>query len=217
MKNIIRNLIVTVAFLFSGASYAGATAGTDYTLLNPAQPVSTSKIEVLEFFFYGCSHCFHLHGPLSTWEKTMPADVELTYVPVVFRDTWEPMAYTFYALQSMGQLHKYHDALFNAWNVDNIDLHDQSRILDFLGSRGIDRNKFSSAYSSFSVNSQVIRSKQMIRSYGIQGTPTLVVDGRYVITGLQPDQTIRVLNELIAKVRATRPVESKSTKAKAKH
>ncbi|HYR05341.1 MAG TPA: thiol:disulfide interchange protein DsbA/DsbL [Gallionella sp.] len=201
MKNAIRNLCVAALLLIGSTAFAAIELGKDYKLLNPPQPVSTKKIEVLEFFFYGCSHCFHLHPQLSAWEKTIPRDVELIYVPTIFRDSWEPMARTFYALESLGQLHQLHDALYKAWNVDNEVLGDEAKVLDFLVPRGVDRVKFSAAYNSFSMQSKVVRAKQMIRSYGINGTPTLVVDGKYVITGLQPVDAIRVLNEVIALVR----------------
>lgn len=203
MKNSFKALIVAAALLFGGTA-CSAEAGRDYQLLNPAQPTSGEKIEVLEFFFYGCSHCFHLHPQITAWEKTMPRDVAITYVPTVFRDSWEPMARTFYALEATGQLRLLHDALYQAWNVNNVDLSDEAKILDFVGPRGVDRGKFSAAYNSFSVQSRVTRAKQMIRSYGINGTPTLVVDGKYAITGLQPADAVRVLNEVIAMVRKER-------------
>lgn len=218
MKNAIKGLLIAAALFIGGAAAAEAELGKDYKLLNPAQPTGTRKVEVLEFFFYGCSHCFHLHGPLTAWEKSMPKDVEFSYVPTVFRDTWEPMALTFYALQEMGQLPRLHDALYQAWNVNNVDLGDLSRILEFVGSRGVDHARFSALYNSFSMQSKVTRAKQMIRSYGINGTPTLVVDGKYLITGLQPEDTIRVLNDVIAKARKDHPVTAESKpKAKAKH
>lgn len=201
MKSMIKNLFVAAALLIGGTASAAVELGRDYKLLNPPQPASTKKIEVLEFFFYGCSHCFHLHPALSTWEKTIPKDVELIYVPTIFRDSWEPMARTFYALESLGQQHQLHDALYQAWNVTNLDLSSEAKILDFVAQRGVDRAKFSAAYNSFSMQSKVVRAKQMIRSYGINGTPTLVVDGKYLITGLQPADAIRVLNELIAMAR----------------
>lgn len=204
MKSMIKNLVVAAALLMSGAAFAAVELGKDYKLLNPPQPTSAKKVEVLEFFFYGCSHCFDLHPAMSAWEKTMPKDVELTYVPTIFRDSWEPMARTFYALESLGQLHQLHDALYKAWNVSNVDLSDEAKILDFVAPRGVDRAKFSSAYNSFSMQSKVVRAKQMIRSYGINGTPTLVVDGKYLITGLQPANAIRVLNEVIALARKER-------------
>ena len=209
MKKFIKSLVVAAMLLIGSAALA-AELGRDYKLLNPAQPASTAKIEVLEFFFYGCSHCFYLHPLMSKWEKTMPGDVELTYVPVIFRDSWEPMARTFYALELLGQLHPLHDALFKAWNVDRTDLSDEARIFDFVAARGVDRAKFSAAYNSFTMQSKVARAKQMIRSYGLTGTPTLVVDGKYLITGLQPADTMRVLDEVIAMVRKERSGKAKS-------
>jgi thiol:disulfide interchange protein DsbA len=205
MKNLVKSLIVAALLLAGGATVAAAELGKDYRLLNPPLPVSGKKIEVLEFFFYGCSHCFDLHKPLSVWEKTIPKDVELVFVPAIFSDSMEPMARTFYALESIGKLHQVHDALYRAWNVDGLDLRDEASIGDFLAKNGVDRAKFSDAYKSFSMQSQVVRAKQMTRSYGIRGTPTIVVDGKYLITGLYPEDTIRVLKEAIVMARKERP------------
>ena len=205
MKNTIKSLVVAAALLVSGAAFPAVELGTDYTLLEPSQPTSGKKIEVLEFFFYGCSHCFHLHSKLVEWEKTMPKDVELTYVPTIFRDNMEPMARTFYALESLGKLHQLHDPLYKAWNVNNVQLFDEAAIRDFVAPYGVDRTKFSSAYNSFSMQSKVTRAKQMTRSYMISGTPTLIVDGKYVISALQPDDTIRVLKEVIQMARKAQP------------
>jgi len=200
----IKGLMIAAALFISGTAFATAELGKDYKLLNPPQPTNSKKIDVLEFFFYGCTHCFHLHTPLSAWEKTKPKDVELTFVPTIFRDSMEPMARTMYALESMGQFEKLHDALYRAWNVDNKELYDEASIGDFIAKHGVDRAKFSAAYNSFSMQSKVERARQMIRSYGFNGTPTLVVAGRYVITGLQPDDTVRVLKEVVAMARQGR-------------
>ncbi|MGC2166638.1 MAG: thiol:disulfide interchange protein DsbA/DsbL [Gallionella sp.] len=206
MNKLIKGLLIAIAVLVGGAAFAQAEFGKDYKMLSPSQPVGGKKIEVLEFFFYGCSHCYHLHTPLSAWEKTMPKDVELTFVPTIFRDSMEPMARTMYALESMGQLGKAHEPLYRAWNVDGVELYDLDAIADFVAKQGVDRAKFTAAYNSFSMQSRVSRAKQMVRSYRIEGTPTLIVDGKYVITGLQPDATIRVLNEVIDIARKARSV-----------
>ncbi|MEO6975158.1 MAG: thiol:disulfide interchange protein DsbA/DsbL [Gallionella sp.] len=203
MKSLIRGLVVAVTLMASGAALAEAQLGKDYTLLNPPQPTNTKKIEVLEFFFYGCSHCYHLHPLLSAWKKTMPKDVELTYLPTVFRDTWEPMAYTYYALESLDKEAQLHDALYRAWNEDNIVLVDEGKIADFVAKHGVDRAKFTAAYGSFAMKSMVTRAEQMIRSYHINGTPTLVVDGKYVIEGLEPEETIQALKRVIVMARKT--------------
>jgi thiol:disulfide interchange protein DsbA len=200
-----KNLLAVTLFLFSTHVMADIEAGRDYKELSPSQPTHTGgKIEVLEFFFYGCSHCFHLHPMISAWEKKMPKDVELQYVPVIFRDSWEGMARTYYALEALGQQRRLHDDLFNAWNVANIDLSDEAKVSDFVAQHGVDRAKFSAALNSFAINSKVSQSNQMVRDYGIRGTPTLVVDGKYAITGLEPAETIKVLDAIVAKARKER-------------
>ena len=200
-----KQLFAVLVVLCATSAQAEVVAGKDYKLLNPAQPTSSgNKVEVLEFFFYGCSHCFHLHPKLNAWEKNIPKDVELQYVPVIFRDNWEPMARTFYALEALEQRKQLHDALFDAWNVHNTDLSDEAKITEFVAKHGVDPGKFSAAYNSFSMNSKVMRSTQMVQSYGIRGTPTIVVDGKYIITGLLPEDTIRVLNEVIKIARKER-------------
>ena len=202
---LIKYFVAVLAMLFATQAFA-MEADQEYKLLNPPQPTqSGKKIEVLEFFFYGCIHCFHLHPKLSAWEKHMPKDVEITYVPVVFRSTWEPMANTFYALELMGKrTQRIDDALFKAWNVNNIDLRDEARIAAFLSQYGINSKKFREYYNSFAVETKVMRSKQMLQLYHIMGTPTLVVDGKYEIEGMEPDGLIKALNDVVAMVRKER-------------
>ena len=199
---LIKQLFMVLALLCATHAFAEPEAGKDYQILNPAQPTqSGNKIEVLEFFFYGCSHCYNLNPQLSAWEKKMPKDIKFTYVPAIFdRPTWEVSARTFYALEALGQLAQLHDALFSAWN-DNIELVDEASTTDFLAKHGVDRKKFSDAYNSFSMQSKVVRAKQMEQIYRIRGTPSLVVDGKYLITGLPPAETIQVLNALVDKAR----------------
>ncbi len=201
----IKQFFVILALLCTTQVFAEPVPGKDYSILNPAQPThSGSKIEVLEFFFYGCSHCFKLHPMLSAWEKKMPKDVELTYVPAIFNPSWEPMARTLYALETLGQRAQLHDDLFNAWNVSHTDLTDEAKISDFVAQHGVDRKQFGDAYNSFSMQSKVMRAKQMGQSYGIRGTPTLIVDGKYLITALHPAETMQVLNALVDKARKER-------------
>jgi len=204
MNKLFKSLVFAALFLIGGTAFASAELGKEYKLLNPPQPVSGKKIEVLEFFFYGCSHCFDLQKSLHPWLKTMPKDAELIYVPTIYRDSMEPLAQTFYALESMGLEQKLHEALYLAMNVDGVDLKDEAKISDFVAKNGVDRAKFSASYNSFSIQSKVTRAKQMVRSYHIGGTPTLIVDGKYVITGLYPEDTIRVLSEVIAIARKDR-------------
>ena len=140
----------------------------------------------------------------------MPKDVDRVYVPTMFRDSTEPLARTYYALEGMGQIKQLDDAIYQAIHVNNERLSDLSTIADFVAKHGVDRAKFSDTYSSFSVQSKIMRAKQMIRSYGISGTPTLVVDGKYMISGLQPADAIRVLNEVIDMARKEHSAKPKA-------
>jgi thiol:disulfide interchange protein DsbA len=200
-----KQLFAVLALVCATYAQAEVVAGKDYKILNSPQPTSNGKkVEVLEFFFYGCSHCYHLHPYISAWEKKMPKNVELQYVPTIFNEAWEPMAHTYYALEALGQRKQLHDALFEAWNVQNIDLSDEAKITEFVAKHGVDAAKFGAAYNSFSLQSKIARSNQMVQSYGVRGTPTIAVDGKYIITGLQPEETIRVLDEVIKIARAER-------------
>jgi len=200
----IKHTLVILFIIFSAQAHAEPVAGKDYKLIEPAQSSGGNKIEVLEFFFYGCGHCFHLHPELTAWERKMPKDVSIMYVPATLNANWEPMAYTYYALEVLGKNIDLHHDLYEAWNVHNIALNDQSKIAAFIGKRGVDSKKFSDAYHSFGVQNKVMRSKQLTQTYNIRGTPTLIVDGRYLITGLQPAATIKVLNALIESARKER-------------
>lgn len=209
MKRFISRLWIILALCVSGSALAESQLGKDYSLLDPAQPTSNTKIEVLEFFFYECSHCFHLHPFLMQWEKTLPKDVDLRYVPTIFRSSTEPLARTFYALESIGQIKQVDDAIYQAIHVQEAALFDLASISALVAKNGVDRTKFTTAYNSFGVENKINQAKQMIRSYKIQGTPTLIVAGKYVITQQQPKDVPRILNDVIAKVRQERGMGAK--------
>lgn len=196
---LVKKAFFALTMLCATQAFAAVEQGKDYSLLQPTQPtVDSRKVEVREFFFYGCPHCYHLHPLLSEWvKKKMPKYVEMVYVPTVFNPSWEPMAYTYYALRLMGKERQLKDALYRAWNEQDIVLTDPDKIADFVAKHGVDRDKFKALYDSFTVESKVARSKQMVLEYHIQGTPTLVVDGKYVISDLQPQGLMRALDKVV--------------------
>jgi thiol:disulfide interchange protein DsbA len=203
MMNKIQKLLAALLLLLAAQSPAWADE-PGYTVLRSAQPThSGNKIEVLEFFFYGCSHCYNLRPNLLAWEKKKPKDVAMDFVPTIFADQWEPMANTYYALDAMGKHRALDDALYDAWHQEII-LTDADQIADFVSQHGVDRQKFAAQYNSFTVQAQVARSKQMMLAYNIRGTPTLVVDGKYVVTGLLPDDMIRALDMAVSRARKDR-------------
>ncbi len=195
---------------FTGISSARAelVEGRDYTVLPHPQPTESGKnIEVLEFFWYGCPHCNDLHPHIKTWLKKMPKDVNFRYVPAVFRPNWIPGLKTFYALEALGERDKLHDKVYEAIHADKVDLTKDEVLFDWIAKQGIDRQKFIDAYNSFSVQNQVARATQMSKDYNLSGVPAVVVDGRYLTSGKMggtPQDTIKILDELIEKVRKER-------------
>ena len=208
-------LVAALAFLSpAGAAAAQAVAGKDYRLINPPQPTDSGpKIELLEFFWYGCPHCNNLQPPLGAWLKRKPADVEFRLVPAVFQDSWVPLTKAYLTIEAMGLVDKLHHDVFSAIHDQKIRLQDTKVLFDWVAKQGVDRQKFIDTYNSFAVQSRAQRSVDMTRNYDIPGTPALVVDGRYLTAPsmtLNPDNSInyerffRVVDELLALARKNR-------------
>lgn len=195
--------------LVAGSAGAQMRAGKDYKPLANPQAVETGeKIEVIEFFWYGCPHCFDLEPFLKKWTAKLPKDVEFRRIPAIPTERWMPNARTFYALEAMGLLERMHGEVFDAIHIDRVNLNDERVQLDWMAKKGVDRAKFSEAWKSFSVQSKTKRAAQLTQAYDITGVPTLVVDGKYQtsvsMTG-SPEGLMQTLDGLIAKARAERP------------
>lgn len=206
-----RAFMAAALSLFFTAAHAQLAAGKDYVLVQPPQPTdSGSKIEVLEFFWYGCPHCNNLQPSLEAWLKRKPADVEFRRVPAVFQDSWLPMTRAYYTIEALGLVDKLHDEMFATLHKQRVQLRDANAIFDWAASKGVDRKKFADTYNSFGINGRTQRSIELTRKYDIPGTPALVVDGRYLTAPsmtLKSDRTVdyqrffQVVDGLIAEAR----------------
>lgn len=213
MHRIARLLQVFAAIAFLGANVAAAqlVAGRDYQLVKPPQPTgSGNKIEMLEFFWYGCPHCNALQPSLSAWLKRKPADVDFKRQPAVFQESWVPLTRVYYTLEAMGLVEKLHHDVFAAIHDQKVRLQDPKVLLDWVASKGVDRQKFSDTYESFAVKSRSQRAIDVTRAYDIPGTPAIVIDGRYLTAPsmvLKPDNSIdydryfKVVDQVIAMAR----------------
>lgn len=202
--------ILAAATLLAGFTFNAQAAdpieGKDYTVISPAlQNDSPGKIEVTEFFWYGCSHCFHFENPLGNWAKTAPKDVVLRYIPAPLNPTWTPGARLYYALDALGaETRLRHDVFDAIHNQHSLFPTDESAFPKWVASKGVDAAKFSEVYASFTIMSKVQRANQITRAAGINGTPGLVVAGKYKVVepgALSADQLANVLNALVAKAR----------------
>lgn len=179
------------------------TLGKDYTLIAPAQPTdSRGKIEVLEFFSYGCSHCNEFHPLLSAWVAKLPGDVVVKKVPVSFNGYFAMIAPLYYTLEATGDLARLDALVFKTIHSDGNKLAEPKARSEWAVKNGIDATKFDETYKSFGVASQVRRAEQMTRSYGISGVPALAIDGKYLVAGKDFNDQLAIADKLIAKVRS---------------
>ena len=164
---------------------AELAVGRDYVPIVPAQMTDNpAKIEVIEFFSYGCPHCNEFHPTVSKWSASLPADVTFKRVPVSFgRPQWASLARLYYALETTGDLSRLDGAVFDALHKTGSKLYDDKSITDWAAAQGVDAKKFSDAYNSFGVVSKARRADQMSQAYKIQGVPAMAVDGKYLVTG----------------------------------
>jgi thiol:disulfide interchange protein DsbA len=171
--------------------------GQDYQLLSPAQPTSNpGKIVVSEFFSFQCSHCYAFYPVVKAWAAKLPQDVVFERVPVSLgRSSWVPVSQAFYALQAMGKLDQMDRLIFAGIHVQNIRLLDEASVTNFVAKQGVNAAEFTAAYNSFGVKSSTVRADQMMKSHRVQGTPTMVVDGKYVVMG----EGTRSYDELLAR------------------
>jgi thiol:disulfide interchange protein DsbA len=167
--------------------------GVDFVVLKPELPVDTQgKIEVIEFFWYGCPHCYSLEPLLEDWLKKLPNDAAFRRVPAVFNERWAKDAAIFYALEATGNLERLHRPLFDAIHKDGLRTDQGAALGQWLTKNGIDTRKFDEAGRSFGVQSKVRRAAQMSTAYRIDGTPAMAVHGRYTV-GAEQSKTQPVM------------------------
>lgn len=161
-------------------------------------------IEVLEFFWYGCPHCDSFRPHIERWKESRPDDVDFRHVPAVLSPQWETHAKAFFAASIMDELDTFHGAMFEAIHRDRRKLDSATEIGEFVETLGIDGEKFVATMESFAVDSRIRRVKSLQRAYGISGTPTVVIDGRYRTSGQTAggvEEMIPVINDRIEAIR----------------
>lgn len=166
--------------LMSAPSRAAPAEGKEYQVLKAPQPVAAGKVEVTEFFWYGCPHCFDFEPELEAWVKKEGSNIVFKRVPVAFREDLLPHTKIFYALEAIGKLDAMHTKVFNAIHVDRKRMTDPNEIADFMAKNGVDRKAFLDAYNSFTVTTNSQRANKIADAYKVDGVPTVVVQGKYV-------------------------------------
>ena len=156
-----------------------------YKRIAPARPLEqTDKVEVVDVFWYGCPHCFTFLPHLQQWEEsTMPEYVELRRVPAIFRDSWAVHARAYYTARVLNKDSQLHTELFKAMHDEKRSLNTQQELRIFFSEHGVNAAEFDSTYDSFTVDSMTRQSQVMPKRWGVQGTPSVIVNGRYLVSG----------------------------------
>lgn len=181
-------------------------AEIDYRVI-PPQPVQVaSGIEVIDFFWYGCPYCHRLQPALERWIRGKPADVTVRRVPVILRDSWAPHARIYYTLEALGETERLHQRVYHGYHVEQLHMSKPEVMSEWAVRNGIDRARWDEAYASAEVREKVEAAARLTRAYAITGTPSLVVQGRYLTSGNMAeslDGVIPILDGMIRRVRET--------------
>lgn len=169
---------------FGAGAQGQLRPGTDYLELKVPQPVEATpgKIEVVEFFWYGCPHCYSLEPFIENWAKKLPADAVFRRIPAVFNDRWARDAAIYYTFEALGVTDKVHRPFFDAIHRDGLKTDSFQALAQWLERNAIDPKKFEETFKSFGVQSKVKRAQQMSVAYRLEGTPTMGVNGRYTVS-----------------------------------
>lgn len=182
-----RWLILPLVLLFSGAALADTISfqeGVNYETINPAQPTQAKpgQVEVIEFFWYGCPHCFGVEPYLEAWLKSKPKDVAFRRIPAAMKNSeFYTDAQAFYTAQVLGIGDKIHEPFFNAIHLDNNGAlrDDVDALRSFFGKFGVAPKDFDSTWSSFAVQTRMAESQRASDRYGINGVPTFIINGKW--------------------------------------
>jgi thiol:disulfide interchange protein DsbA len=191
------------ALLMLAVAWAQAqpVSGRDYVELSPPRPVSTGeRIEVIEFFYYGCPVCYEAQPHIAKWVMRAGPGMALLRVPAVFTESSESFAHTFYTLSAMNQIARLHWPVYDNHHFDGKQLNEEKNVTEWVASNGVDKAKFTELWHSDQIKAQVESAKQALDLYQIKGVPSFVVDGKYVTSAKMAGGTremVRVVEYLV--------------------
>ncbi len=184
--------------LSSFAQIERYVAGTHYTELpNPVNTRDASKVEVLEAFWYGCSHCFRFEPLLTAWEESAPDDVDVVRFPALWNNLMKIHAQVYYTAEALDKLDVLHTPVFNAINLQGNRLQNERQIGSLFAEHGVTAEDFEKAFSSFSVRTKVNQAEKRMQDYQIRSTPNMIVNGKYLVTTGQNVSTQEEMLEVV--------------------
>lgn len=181
--------------------------GDNYREIKPQPVVDASRIEVIDFFFYACPYCNELRPALESWRKAQGGEVVFRRVPAIRRDIWVPLARTYYTLEALGEVERLHDEVYKSYHNEKLHMSKPDVMADWAAKHGIDRQRWLEIYQSAETSRKVEEARKLTAAYDIQGTPSIVVDGRYLTSSGMTDDIsliIPVVQSLVELARSRR-------------
>jgi len=201
-------LFASAFTLLAGAASAQIQPGREFQRIEPQRPVAADgRIEVIEFFYYGCPVCYETQPFLSRWLSKAPEYVAIRRVPALSTEAWEPFAKLFYTLETLGQVGRLHWPVYDYFHFENVNLNDEKIMADWAARNGIERQKFAEVYSSPGVAAKIGEARELLKLYGVRAVPTFIVDGKFLTSARLAggtEQVIRVVDHLVKLAREER-------------
>lgn len=210
MNKISRAAVTFLMLCLSAIAWADETfqPGVDYKVLEqPGAVDDPTTVEVREFFWFGCPHCFQLESTLEQWRKTMPAGATFVRTPPALNEAWTPHAHAYYVAEVLGKADEISVALFDALHVKKQNIRSEDDLATFFTRFGVSEEEFHQKYNSFAVRTKVRVAKSLAMGYQLHGVPGLVINGKYFVDlGLAKSnpRMMDIVNFLIAKEKAAK-------------
>jgi thiol:disulfide interchange protein DsbA len=185
--------------------------GKHYARITPPAPGGApGKIEVVEFFWYGCPHCYAFEPQLEAWIKLLPNDISFRRVPVAFRqDPFVAHQKLYFSLESLGLVEKLQRKVFDEIHSSDqgkkTKLSNLNEIIEFLAKQGVDQAQFSAVFNSFAISTKLSQAEKLVKAYQINGVPSIGIHGQFLTDGPMAggmDKALRVTDFLIQKIRS---------------
>jgi protein dithiol oxidoreductase (disulfide-forming) len=179
----------------------------EYRVIPKQQLSDTERIEVVYFFYYGCTWCYQFEPYVADWLKNKPTDVSFRRVPALRSSKWVTLTRAFYTYEALDVLPRLHAPTFRAFHRDDVNLQSENTLFDWIEKQGVDRKRFEEVFQSEAITARVMNSRALTNAFEVESTPSVAVDGRYITSsGLTGGvaQLMTVVEALIKMVREER-------------
>ena len=200
---------LALAFAAAGA-FGQANVRPEVVRLDPPRPVATGeRIEVIEFFYYGCPICYELQPHMTRWLAThAPGYIALRRVPALSSEGWETLAKLYFTLEAIGEVNRLHWPVYDNFHFDGKLLNDEKVMLEWVGQNGIDAKKFGEIYASPAMQVKLAETRELMKTYDVRAVPTIIVDGKYLSSArlaVGTRQLMQIVDELVRQAKSERP------------